>query len=42
MNMDKMIGGDFESGLANLRTVAEAEAKRVAVPPPAQAVVTPQ
>ena len=41
MNMDKMIGGDFESGLANLRTVAEAEAKRVAVPPPAQAVVTP-
>jgi hypothetical protein len=27
MNMDKMIGGDFESGLASLKTVAEAEAR---------------
>jgi hypothetical protein len=22
-NMDKMVGGDFEAGLANLKTVAE-------------------
>jgi hypothetical protein len=28
MNMDKMIGGHFEQGLANLRTLAEAEAKK--------------
>jgi hypothetical protein len=41
MNMDKMIGGDFESGLANLKTVAEAEARRVAPAPPAQAAITP-
>jgi hypothetical protein len=45
MNMDKMIGGDFESGLASLKTVAEAEAKaqrdKAAAPPPAQAAVTP-
>ena len=27
MNMDKMIGGDFEAGLASLKTVAEAEAR---------------
>lgn len=27
MNMDKMVGGDFERGLAQLRTVAEAKAK---------------
>ena len=27
MNMDKMVGGDFEKGLANLKSVAEAEKK---------------
>jgi uncharacterized protein YndB with AHSA1/START domain len=26
MNMDKLVGGDFERGLANLKTVAEADA----------------
>jgi hypothetical protein len=52
MNMDKMIGGDFESGLSNLKTVSEAEAEvaRAAAakaaaanpaPAPAQAAVTP-
>ncbi len=50
MNMDKMIGGDFESGLSNLKTVAEAESAKAAAakaaaanaaPPPAQAAVTP-
>lgn len=28
MKMDKMVGGDFERGLAQLKTVAEAEAKK--------------
>jgi hypothetical protein len=28
MNMDRMIGGDFESGLAAMRSVAEASASR--------------
>lgn len=28
MNMDKMIGGQFEKGLADLKAVAETEAKR--------------
>ena len=28
MNMDKMIGGDFEQGLAQMKSVAEAECKR--------------
>jgi hypothetical protein len=28
MNMDKMVGGDFEKGLASLDTVGQAEAKR--------------
>jgi hypothetical protein len=28
MNMDKMVGGDFERGLAQLKSVAEAEAAR--------------
>jgi hypothetical protein len=41
MNMDKMIGGDFESGLSNLKTVAETEAKRAAVPAPPQAAAAP-
>ena len=27
MNMDKMVGGDFEKGLANLKTIAEATGK---------------
>jgi len=43
--MDKMIGGDFESGLSNLKTVAEADAKaaaaKAAVPAPAQAAAAP-
>jgi hypothetical protein len=26
MNMDKMVGGDFEKGLAQLKTVAEGAA----------------
>jgi hypothetical protein len=28
VNMDKMVGGDFEKGLAQLKTVAEAEVKK--------------
>lgn len=32
MDMDKMVGKDFEAGLAELRRVAEAEAKVVASP----------
>ena len=28
MNMDKMVGGDFEKGLANLKAIAEAQARR--------------
>jgi uncharacterized protein YndB with AHSA1/START domain len=35
MNMDKMVGGDFERGLASLKEVSEMAAK--AVPPPAPA-----
>jgi carbon monoxide dehydrogenase subunit G len=35
MNMDKMVGGDFERGLASLKTVAESAA--AAVPPTAAA-----
>jgi uncharacterized protein YndB with AHSA1/START domain len=27
MNMDKMVGGDFEKGLANLKAIAEAQAR---------------
>jgi uncharacterized protein YndB with AHSA1/START domain len=30
MNMDKMVGGDFESGLAQLKQLSEGEAKRLA------------
>lgn len=38
MDFDKMVGADFERGLANLKTVAEAEAtKAPAVAAPAQA-----
>ncbi len=28
MNMDKMVGGDFEKGLAQLKTVAEAASRK--------------
>ena len=28
MNMDKMIGGNFDKGLADLKTIAESEARR--------------
>ncbi len=28
MDCDKMIGDDFEKGLADLKTIAEAEAKK--------------
>lgn len=42
MNMDKMIGGDFEKGLGSLKTVAEAEAQKPKpVAPPAQAAAAP-
>ena len=27
INMDKMVGGDFESGLANLKSLLEAKSK---------------
>ncbi len=30
MNMDKMVGGDFENGLAQLKQLSETEAKRLA------------
>lgn len=36
MNMDSMIGKDFEQGLANLKTVAEREQLHAAAPAPAQ------
>jgi uncharacterized protein YndB with AHSA1/START domain len=43
MNMDQMIGKDFESGLANLGALAEAaaEQQRAAAAPPAQAPNAP-
>ena len=28
MSMDKMVGGDFEKGLAQMKSVAEAAAKK--------------
>lgn len=37
MNMDKLVGADFEKGLASLKTVAEAEAKKMAEQPPTDA-----
>jgi Polyketide cyclase / dehydrase and lipid transport len=40
MDMDKMLGGDFEKGLAELKTVAEAEA--VAVPAVVDSATTPR
>ena len=33
MDMDKMVGGDFERGLSQLKTVAEAEAVKSAQAP---------
>jgi hypothetical protein len=33
MNMDKMVGGQFEEGLANLKRLAEADAKKPGVIP---------
>ena len=33
MNMDKMVGGDFERGLAQLKSVSEAEAAKLASTP---------
>jgi hypothetical protein len=39
MDMDQMIGRDFEAGLANLGAVAVAAAEARAVPPVAPAVV---
>jgi hypothetical protein len=38
MNMDQMVGGDFEKGLSSLKALAEAaaeKAKTAEVPPPA-------
>jgi hypothetical protein len=37
MNMDEMVGKDFEKGLAQLNTVAEAEAKKRAAEAQAKA-----
>jgi Polyketide cyclase / dehydrase and lipid transport len=37
MNMDKMVGGDFEKGLANLKSLSEAEAQNPAAATPAAA-----
>jgi hypothetical protein len=34
MNMDQMIGKDFEKGLAKLKAIAEEEAKKAVIPPP--------
>ena len=43
MDMDKMIGTDFEKGLGSLKGIAEGEAvkRAAAVPPAAQAVAVP-
>ena len=42
MNMDKMVGGDFDKGLASMKTLAEAAAqKRTAERAAAQAAATP-
>jgi hypothetical protein len=38
MDMDKMIGADFEKGLADLKPLADAEAKRLAAEPPTAVV----
>lgn len=39
MDMDKMVGGDFERGLAGLRSVSEAEAAKAAAAPAPSAAV---
>jgi hypothetical protein len=40
MNMDQMVGGDFEKGLASMKAIAEAEAKSpVDSQPPAEPAV---
>lgn len=41
MNMEKAIGGDFERGLASLKTVAEAEAAKQPATPLPDAAVEP-
>ena len=41
MDMDKMIGSDFDRGLANLKSVAEAQAGAAAAAPAAPAGATP-
>ncbi len=41
MSMDKMIGGDFERGLSQLKTVSEAEAAKAAAAVPAAASPVP-
>jgi len=41
MNMDDMIGKDFEKGLASMKTVAEAEAKKAAEAAAAAAAAPP-
>ncbi len=33
MNMDEMIGSKYEEGLADLKAIVEAEAKKKAMPP---------
>jgi len=38
MDMDKMIGKDFDKGLGSLKTIVEAEAAKRAATPPAQAI----
>jgi hypothetical protein len=42
MDMDKMVGQDFEQGLANLNTVAQAETQRLAKTPPAEPAKGPE
>ncbi len=41
MNMDKMVGGDFEKGLAQLKAVAEDAAVKTLAPAPGAAGSTP-
>lgn len=41
MDMDKMVGSDFEKGLASLKTVSEAEAQRRAAAKAAAAALPP-
>jgi hypothetical protein len=41
MNMDKMIGNDFEKGLATLKSLAEEDAKKAAAAPAPEAAPAP-